>query len=63
MSFIFGVSFIRGSTVYNMVPCFISVNSKSGRYLLSLALLAVFLYWPSDLLVSFYIMSYECLQA
>lgn len=28
------------------------VNLKSGRYFLSLALLAVFLYWPSDLDVS-----------
>ena len=33
-------------------PCFMSVNLKSGRYFLSLVLLAVFLNWPSDLLVS-----------
>ena len=30
------------------------VNWNSGRYFLSLALLAVFLYWPSDLLVSYW---------
>ena len=33
-------------------PCFMGVNLKSGRYFLNLALLAVFLNWPSDLLVS-----------
>ena len=35
------------------LPCFIGVNLKSGRYFRSLALLAVFLNWPSDLEVSY----------
>ena len=34
-------------------PCFIGVNLKSGRYFLSLLLLAVFLNCPSDLEVSY----------
>ena len=36
------------------LPCFIGVNLKSGHNFLSLALLAVFLYCPSALLVSCY---------
>ena len=35
------------------VPCSIGVNWKSGRYFRSLALLAVFLNWPSDFVVSY----------
>ena len=34
-------------------PCFIGVNLKSGKYFLSLLLLAVFLNCPSDLEVSY----------
>ncbi len=35
-------------------PALNGVNLKSGRYLCSLALLAVFLIWPSALLVSYW---------
>ena len=35
------------------LPCLNGVNLKSGRYFISFALLAVFLYWPSALLVSY----------
>lgn len=37
----------------NSLPCLNGVNLKSGRYFRSLALLAVFLNWPSDLVVSY----------
>lgn len=37
---------------YRYVPTSNGVNSKSGRYLRSLSLLAVFLNWPSERLVS-----------
>ena len=35
------------------LPILGSVNLKSGRYFLNFALLAVFLNWPSDLVVSY----------
>lgn len=38
---------------YIFLPILGSVNLKSGKYFRSFALLAVFLNWPSDLLVSY----------
>lgn len=42
------------SRLFLLLPILGSVNLKSGRYFLSFALLAVFLNWPSDLLVSYW---------